>query len=125
MTGLLWSGLPVIIIVGFLMNGRYGCCSTPAGTGYITGFIAGIILFFMLILWTPLWYSNKAFKAEYEATKETIKITREIENTALEKAALTHKIIEINRQLASKKYWNGGLLGWYIPDDVANLEPLR
>jgi len=71
--------------------------------------------------------SQKGFPAEYNAIKLTIKNTK-VADSYIERAALIHKIIEINRYIASAKYWNGcayGILDWAYPDEVVKLPMLK
>lgn len=125
MTGLLWLGLLVIAIGCYIVYNKSSYNSLLATASSLACFVTIIVSVVMLFAWPVSWYVDKQFKAEYEMVKETIEVTREAEGTILERAALTHKIIEINQALAVKKYWNDGLWDWYIPDDVANLEPIR
>lgn len=124
MTGLLWLALFVITIVCYLLE-RKLWNDTDTTAFIVVGWIAAVVLAVMLLVWPMVWYGNKELKASYETTVETIEASREVGNTILERAALTHKIIEVNQKLAVKKYWNDGFWDWYIPDDVANLEPIR
>lgn len=118
MTGLMWLILAAIIGVCYVLRSKFGWCD-------FVSFILAIILVVLVVVCVPLWYADKQFKAEYEITQETIEAIRESDHGGLERAALIHKIIDINRDLAIKKYWNGGWWDWYTPDDVANLEPLH
>ena len=57
----------------------------------------------------------------------TIKNTK-IAESYIERAALIHKIIEINRHLASVNYWNScayGIFDWAYPDEVVKLQMLK
>ena len=64
-----------------------------------------------------------SFPAEYRATKSTLTISRIGSTMAIERAAAIHKVIDMNREIASAKYWNDSIwVGWFIPNKVAKLE---
>ena len=71
--------------------------------------------------------SQKGFPAEYNAIKLTIKNTK-VDDSYIERAALIHKIIDINRYIASAKYWNScayGIFDWAYPDEIIKLQMLK
>lgn len=64
--------------------------------------------------------------AEYYAVKQTIENARATDVTNIEQAALSLKIVEMNKWMAGIKYSNGIILfDDFIPDEVNKLEPLR
>lgn len=125
MTGLIWLTLLVIVAASYHAGESSSYDSIYKFISGCVFYIAAVVLVIALIAWPISWYGDKEFGVEYKAMKETIESVRKASGTDLERAALTHKVIEINRELAVKKYWNDGIWDWYTPDDVANLEPLH
>jgi hypothetical protein len=87
-------------------------------------FMSAIALGIALLLLVANRVDYASFPTEYEAVKITL-------NTAdthieIERAAIVQKIIDMNRELATVKYWNDSLwLGWFWPDKVAKLEYIQ
>lgn len=67
------------------------------------------------------------FPSERSTVKMTLEESRTGEGTSsLERAAVLHKVIDVNRKIARAKYWNDSMwVGWFIPDRVAKLEYLK
>jgi len=90
------------------------------------GFFSIIILFIigLLILAAPT--DNKRFIATFEATRTTISEQRESSNSELERVELTKQIIEMNQELAERKYYATSLwCNWFTSTDVLKIEPLK
>jgi hypothetical protein len=67
-----------------------------------------------------------SFPAKYKAVTMTLAESRGTGYSNIERAAITHKIIDMNKEIASIKYWNGSTwVGWFFPDRVANLELIK
>lgn len=62
---------------------------------------------------------------QYNTIKETIEVSRQGNVSDVERATLTQKIMEVNQEIASNKYWNGTIFDIMIPDKLAELEPLK
>jgi hypothetical protein len=86
---------------------------------------ASIVLVILLFIWPDNYYKTKAAVANYNAVKATVEDARLRPKTDLERAALTQKIIDINTDLATARYWNNTIFDWYIADEYAELEPLK
>lgn len=107
---------------------NYCRCSTLRTTIFVIMIIIGILGLLMGGIGIGSSYvSQKSFPAEYSAIKLTIKNT-EINDSYIERAALIHKVIEVNQYLASVRYWNGcayGIFDWAYPDEVVKLPMLK
>lgn len=62
---------------------------------------------------------------QYNTIKETIEASRQEDTSDFERAALTQKIMEVNQEIASYKYWNGTIFHLMVPDRLTELEPLK
>jgi len=129
------------IIVGFsaiafagvgnrLKTGRHGtkferwCSKYDTVLGFTTFMsFAALIIAILFLIGYHIDYAP--FPAEYESVKTTIQSSRTDANN-VERAAVIHKVIDINRELATVKYWNDSLwVGWFWPDRVAELEYIK
>ena len=93
----------------------------------LTSALLGFVVVIYCLLW-PLGYaSSKANVKRYYALKETIaeaRINKQI--SEFELAALQHKIIENNTNLAGIQYWNSlSITDLWITDEVDKLKPLK
>jgi hypothetical protein len=71
--------------------------------------------------WPNMYLTSKSFVKEYESVQRTV----EMEAHDLENAALKHKIISINRELANYKYWNSlWITDHFYTDEVEDLKPI-
>jgi Na+-driven multidrug efflux pump len=84
-----------------------------------------ILLGFVLLIWSAAYYGSKAEIERFYSVKQTIEVSRESQASEIERAALAKEIIETNRWLAGKKYWNKTIIGDLIPDEIENLTPLK
>jgi hypothetical protein len=67
-----------------------------------------------------------SFPAKCKAVTMTLAESRGAGYSNIERAAATHKIIDMNKEIASVKYWNGSIwVGWFFPDRVAELEFIK
>jgi len=107
---------------------KYSKVSSLRTVIFIIMIIVGIFGFILSgIAVGSSYISQKGFPAEYNAIKLTIKNTK-ISDSYIERAALIHKVIEINRYIASAKYWNScayGIFDWAYPDEVVKLSMLK
>ena len=67
---------------------------------------------------------RKAWIQQYYAVEQTLSESR-INISELERATLIRNTIEINKELANMKYWNGTIFDYWIPDEVMKLKPLK
>jgi len=88
------------------------------------GLIGGIFLIIAFLSLPICRYKAYNFEMEYMAAAQTIQ-TQRASGIQIESAALTQKIIDINKEIASIKFWNEDIFDWYWPDQVANLKPLE
>ncbi len=58
-----------------------------------------------------------------EAVRETIERAREVET--IENTALQLKILELNQELAESQYYNSTIWGFWIPDEIDDVEPIK
>ena len=114
--------LILLIVLGILL-----CCLEEYNT-----YIVGVILIFICTVSLIVAISEKVnnhfiIHAEinkFVTTKMTIKFARN-NKINLENAAIQHKIIESNQWLAEKQYYNTTIWSWWIPDEIANLKPIK
>jgi len=67
-----------------------------------------------------------AFPTEYKAITMTLSTSRSDSTMDIERAAVIHKVIDMNRELATAKYWDDSIwVGWFYPDKVAKLEFIK
>jgi hypothetical protein len=88
-------------------------------------FILLIPLILFLLFWPLAYISSKDSFITYQSTKTVIEKARKSNISEVERAALTNKIIEINSEIASAKYWNKTIFDCLIYDEFADLEPLK
>jgi len=66
------------------------------------------------------------FPTEYKAVTMTLDTSRSDSNMDIERAAAIHKVMDMNRELATIKYWDDSIwVGWFYPDRVAKLEFIK
>lgn len=94
-------------------------------SGSLLAMASGTILIIMLLAWPISHFGYKSQIQQYHVTKQSIERSRKNELSELERAALTNKIIELNRGLADAKYWKGTIMGIYIPDEIMELDYLE
>ena len=89
-------------------------------------FFSLVILAIMIIVLAVSHINYASFPAKYEAVTITLAESREVGSSDIERAAVVHKIIDMNKEIAAVKYWNGSIwVGWFFPDRVANLELIK
>ena len=129
MTGLVWLALLAVVIlcsiIATKVEYRWNVHYVYGNISFIMAWVAGIILFIGLIAWPFKWVRNRSLEAEFRAVQETITETRKIDETFLERVALTQKVVDMNGKLGPLKYWNDTVLDWYIPDSLAKLEYIK
>jgi hypothetical protein len=63
--------------------------------------------------------------AEFLATKNSVESARLDKDLAYESIMITKEIIEANKWLAKRQYWNETLFDIWIPDKVMELKPIK
>jgi hypothetical protein len=86
--------------------------------------ISSLFLLFYLLGWPISYYIGKSKIKEYYAIKSTIENFRK-NNDKIENTALILRVLELNEELASIKYWNDTDFDWWYPDELAELEYLK
>ncbi|MBA1335871.1 MAG: hypothetical protein HPY66_1689 [Firmicutes bacterium] len=114
--------LVLLIVAGYIIAQKQ---LWGGDVGFFTVVIGGATLFMALVFWPVSYYSNMAHIQEYSAIKRTIEEARISDLSEVERAALTTTIISVNETLAGARYWNDTVFDIYIPDEFANLEPLK
>lgn len=66
-------------------------------------------------------------EVEFKSIKQTIETAREDDSISeIELAALQRDVIEVNKRLASFRYWNQNkFTSWFVYGGVKNLEPIK
>lgn len=117
--------LIIAVLIGILLLGlwlqEFGNCSYGS-LGDMLTFFSSTILISVLIALPLSRMVDKSFIQEYAAIKDTINSNN---FTALDRAALTQKVIDINRDIVSKKYYNSTVFDIFIVDEAANLETIK
>lgn len=93
----------------------------------LTLFMCSAAVVVSLLLFVGCRVDYATFPSECHAVNMTLETARSNEKvSSLERAAVMHKVIDINRELAIVKYWNDSIwVGWFIPDRVAELDYLK
>ena len=85
--------------------------------------IGALVIMLLFLIGNRIDYAS--FPAEYESVRSTLNVSRN-ESAAIERAAVMHKVIDMNKELATVKYWSDSIwLGWFWPDRVAKLEYIK
>ncbi len=96
------------------------------GSVSIVLIIAGVFFCLFAAGGGIIYMENKSFIARFKGATTTIKDQREIIRNFHERIAITSKVIDLNAKLAEKKYWKSiPVIGWYLPDELNSLEPIR
>ena len=83
-----------------------------------------LMTIFGLIALCPLLHLNmNAQIQEFKVTKQFFEEMRK-DGSLEERMATALDIVEMNRWLASAQYWNSTILGFYVPNEVDELEPI-
>lgn len=86
----------------------------------------GIILSICSLVGSYYYAGSKSFIAEFKEAKVTIESQRLKVFNALERVTLTLKVVDLNAELAKSKYWNSTpIIGWYLPDELDDLESIQ
>jgi hypothetical protein len=117
-------GLAVLFVVCICAVRVRGEIDIVAITSIIGAVIFGFLLLFGSILLPVQRYDTMAHIAEFNATKETLKNARSNGNV-LENAALQQKVVECNAWLASSLYYKSTIFGFWIPDEILSLDPMK
>ena len=127
-------GFSVIALAGVgnrLKDGRHGMrferwCRRHDSAWAITTFVSIIALIAMLGFLVGNHVHYAPFPAEYRAVETTLLMSRLGSTMAIERAAVLHKIVDMNKEIAKVRYWNDSIwVSWYIPDKMAELEYIR
>ncbi|MGG1659538.1 hypothetical protein [Brevibacillus sp. NRS-1366] len=93
--------------------------------GFVTSIISGVLLLVAIIALPISYFSELASIERYKVIKTTIEESRGKEISDIERAAITNTIIDVNKYIASSKYWNETIFDIYIPDELTELEYLK
>ena len=116
-------GLVVILAIGIVLLK----CSDDLTVGEMIGAVltaAGGILFLAAMITLPVihWDINSEIQ-QFKSVESSI--TQARTKLDIESAAIYVKIIDSNKWLVDKKYWNETLFDIWIPDEVEDLKPLK
>ena len=113
------------VLVGGIVLGFWLEDKNPFTMWSLVSIFCIIALALFLVFWPVAYYGYVSNIQEYHATKASVEVSRGEEMSELERAALVHKIIEVNRWLARAQYWNQTVFDPFIPDEVMALEPIK
>jgi len=95
------------------------------GLGVILIFF-GVVGIITIAVSLPMMHSSiKSDILQFEEAKSLYELAREEEDMDMELVAFELKIVEENRWLRNKQYWNDTIFGIFIPDSVMKLKPIR
>jgi hypothetical protein len=101
-------------------------CFRHEGACNVTVFFSLAALTIMLLFLIGNRIDYASFPAQYGSVKATLNTARTDSNTDIERAAILHKVIDMNKELAAVKYWNDSIwIGWFWPGKVAKLEYIK
>jgi len=87
--------------------------------------ISGFCLLISLISLPISRLEGRCFIEKYKATAKTLELARDKPGN-IENAAVINSVIDMNKTIASAKFYNNAfLLDWYIVDEWADLPPLK
>lgn len=116
-------GLVVMLVIGIALL----VCFEDFTVGDVMGIIftaMGGILFLVAMIMFPV--THLGVNSEIQQFKSVeLSITQARTKLDIESAAIYVKIIDANKWLANKKYWNGTLFDIWIPDEIEDLKPLK
>lgn len=101
-------------------------CYKQGGALSVFAVFSFAIFVIMLIALAISHVEYAAFPVKYEAVTMTLAESRNAGSGDIERAAIMHKIIDMNKEIASVKYWDDSIwVGWFFPDRVADLELIK
>lgn len=122
---LIFIVLAGLVAVGVMLASNYNLSDGLNALGFFSSAVSGIAIVVLTLMFSISHGTANATLAQYHAIKETIEVARQGEVSDIERAALTQKIMRVNQDIASYKYWNGTIFHLMIPDKLAELEPLK
>lgn len=119
----------ILILIGLIVLSIISCVKANdlwSNDAWIAGAVLAPIATLILALILSINHGTANSKiAQYEVIKESIEVSRQEGSSDIERAALSQKIIQVNQEIASYKYWNGTMFHLMVPDKLAELEPLK
>lgn len=117
---LILLGLLAITVLGyFLSENGYDFI------GSLALIFGGASLFIAIVVLGAVHLETKGQVAHYNEVLVSIENMQDANVSESEVIVLSQKIIEVNTFIAEAKAYNEGLLDIFIPDKVAELEPIR
>lgn len=96
-------------------NSCFGGVLTVASGFTLLGVIAAL----------PIYHFETGAEIDaFKAVQITIEQARK-SNVNFETVAIQHKIIECNKWLAKKKYYNSSIMDLWVPDEISKLSPIK
>ncbi len=119
-----------ILLIGLITFGIKLMESDDSYWGWASGLIIiaiSILTLLIIAISLIITYSTvNSTIAQYNSIKNTIEVERNQNDTELERAALTKKIISVNEDVAFWRYWNNTWIGSeFVPDKLAELNYLK
>lgn len=114
-------GVIILLVTGILV---FKFSRNFAGFGFVLMVAGFVLLFITMIAFPCTHYETMNFIAEVQAMQETLSSARE-NGTEYENALILKDVMEINRDLASLKYYNSTVLGLWIPDAIMEIELIK
>jgi len=116
-------GLVVMLVIGIVLLVYFNDSETCEMAGFALT-IVGSICFLVAMIMFPV--THLGVNSEIQQFKSVeLSITQARTKLDIESAAIYVKIIDANKWLANKKYWNGTLFDIWIPDEIEDLKPLK
>jgi hypothetical protein len=82
-----------------------------------------MIIFGLIGLYPYVYLNTNAQIQEFKVTKDFFTEMR-VDGSLEERMATALDIVEMNRWLVSAQYWNSTVLGFYVPNEVDELEAI-
>jgi len=113
-----------LFVISLILIKTSDCMDDQKFCGEVIMIISGACIVIGLIAKPVEKYETMAAISEHNATRQTLENARKNGND-WEITTIQTKIIEANSWLASKKYYNNTIWGWWIPDEINDVEPIR
>ena len=116
--------LVLIILLSFIVIGSILVINNILGLGLILVILSTPFIIVHCVKFFSQGYQYNLYEQEYNSLKESLYYNRE-NGREIEAASVLNEVIEMNKDLATKKYKNKTILGYYIDDRFETLKPIR
>ncbi len=120
----------ILILVGLILI-FIGCgwwCNDDCSDAPAVICVGAFIVFLVLVILIPCFqFSNRVWIVSYKAAQSTLQQSRNDKHiNPLELAAIQQKVLKLNRELATNKYYaNMPFVAMYWPSEILKLKYLK